>query len=350
MLNKKYNFFKKFSIEITSFEKNRISAYFEQEYKDYSNDTSLQSIGFIKIQKKVTIPIEASILINNQIFMYENTFYYKHEGHILSIVLYDESYEICTDKNFEGSLVFYMHEILMRLYASNFDIVFLHASAFYYKDNTYIVNAFGGTGKTNLVLDAIFTNGKYLADDLTAIDKSSNIYPYTKRINLLDYNFEYKKELIKIANKNKLADVALKNIRKSKKDSIIYKQFLSKIEWRLKSYLNAKIGYEQISPCIYSDKYQTTKFIWLERSNEKSGFFNVDKEYLYARMKFCLDIENRSYFDVYGFLNLTFPLIGKLRKQQNDIVHHIIDNNYIIGLKKHEKDQYKLFELITQNI
>lgn len=331
-------------------ERNKIGEYFEQEYKDYINEEALETIGFINIDERITIPIEASVLINHQLFIYSNTFYYKHGGYTLSIVLKDNEYEIITDKRFDSSVIFYIHEILMRLYASNFEIVFLHASAFYYKNNTYVINAFGGTGKTNLILDAIFANGKYLADDLAAIDKEGNIYPYTKRINLLYYNFNYAKELMTIFNKKRLVDLAIKNIEQVKKNNILYIHFLSKIEWRLKKYLSVKVRYEQIYNTSYDKKYKATKFIWLERSRERSELFYADKAYVYSRMKFCLDIENRSYLDFYGFLNLSFSDIARLRNQQNEIVRSIVDSNEFLGFKKHDKDEGRLFKLITETI
>jgi hypothetical protein len=210
-----------------------------------------------------------------------------------------------------------------------------------------LINAFGGTGKTNLVLDAIFSDGTYLADDLCAIDQNSNIYPYTKSINLLDYNFDHNKELIQICNKNPVLYSILKLIKKLRKNTKFYTFLISKIEWRLKIYFNYKISAGKIKKQLYKNKYKVTKFIWLERNEGESKVFKIDEKILLSKMKFCLELENRSFLDFFGYLKLCYPNIELLKNTQNDIITNIIKSNKLVGFKKNEKDEQVLFKYIT---
>ena len=350
MIYKKFSFFNKFYIEIESDKSTNIIDYFDSEYKyNAVNETNeLPNISTVKIVEMIEIPMESTVLINNTLFFYKNKIYFNYNESILTIEMQDNMYKINTEINFDSFAVFYIQEILMRYYATKFNIVFLHASAFEYKGKCYVVNAFGGTGKTNLLLDVLEYNGIYLADDLTAIDKDGNVYPYQKRINLLYYNLDYKKNLLSILDRSSWILKAIDLIDNYDKSCFLYRFLLFRIERKLKKRLNIKADHKKIyeNTSKIDSLYKADHYIWLERTESETKYFSVDNKYVYERMKLCLDLENRNFLDFDGYLSLVYPLLSQFKNRQNEIVKHIVYTNKFTGLKKKTGDEKYLLDLI----
>ena len=350
---KKYNFFDKFSLEISYSNKNKIVNYFEAEYKYHKDNeklkTGLNLIGEIFIVKKVVIPKDATVLLNEKLYIHQESIFFKNSNNILKINIQDKSFLLEVEDKFDDFAIFYVSEILMRYYATSYNIVFIHASSFKYKDKSYIINSFGGTGKTNLLLDALTNNGIYLSDDLTAIDKNGNIYPYLKRINLLYYNFDYKNSLIEKLNLSINKMKIINFINKINKNSYLYKLIIFRIEWKLKNNLNVKTDYKLISGNeTLKSTYKCDKFIWLERTEHVTEKFSIDMDYIKDRMHLCLELENTSFLDFDRFFNLLSPKFYKLKQKQTDIINGLSQNNNFIPLKKKTNDELGLFNLIKK--
>ena len=352
MIRKKFSFFNKFYIELESYKPTAIIDYFDSEYKyNVTQDIKgLPNISRIKIVEKIEIPKEATILINNTLYFFNKKIYFQHDGNILIIQMKDDMYQITAEAYIDSFSVFYVHEILMRYYATNFNIVFLHASAFEYNKKCYVINAFGGTGKTNLLLDILEDGGGYIADDLTAVDQDGNVYPYKKRINILYYNFDYKKNLLPTLGKPSWILKGIDLINNSKKSSLLYRFLLFRIEWKLKKRLNMKVDYKKIYDNIskINLSYKADYFIWLERTDNKTNSFPVDNNYIYDRVTLCLDLENRNFLDFDAYLGLVFPLLSQFKNKQCEIIKNIVDTNHFIGLKKKTGDEKGLLDLIKK--
>ena len=351
-MNLIFNFFDAYSIKIYANGVQEISKYFSREYFDYKckNQKELPELGSIQIYKEIEVPKKSDVIIKNKLFFDNNKMYFKERGNVVCIEVRQSSYTISVECKFEPNIIFYIHEVLMRLYSTKYNLVFIHASAFLYKSQLFVINAFGGTGKTNLVLDAIEHNGQYFSDDLCVIDRNNNVYPYTKCINLLDYNFEHNPELVSLCGKSKFLFKTMKLLAKFNGHSPLYRYFIHKVEWRIKRYFCCKLQYEKIkSPQKMEVRKVVSRFIWLERTLGKSTTYSPQKQCVYSKMVHCLDLENRSYLDFYGYVKMCFPELSTLRKVQNEIIKDIVESNDILGFKKGSEREHNFFEYLKAN-
>lgn len=67
---------------------------------------------------------------------------------------------------------------------------FIHASAWQAGGRVTVVSAWGGTGKTNLMLAHLRAGAVYFGDDLVIVTREGHIVPFTRRINVFGYNAE----------------------------------------------------------------------------------------------------------------------------------------------------------------
>gem|GEM_PF-3572876 len=74
-----------------------------------------------------------------------------------------------------------------------------HCSAVSYKGNTIVFPAFGGTGKTGLMLEFMNAGANYIADDHLLLGKDGRCVFYPRHVHLLEYNFSMFPELFEVA-------------------------------------------------------------------------------------------------------------------------------------------------------
>lgn len=70
-----------------------------------------------------------------------------------------------------------------------------HCSAVTYNGNTIVFPAFGGAGKTGLMLEFMDAGANYIADDHLLLGKDGRCVLYPRHIHLLEYNFRMFPEL-----------------------------------------------------------------------------------------------------------------------------------------------------------
>jgi hypothetical protein len=74
-----------------------------------------------------------------------------------------------------------------------------HCSAVSYNGNTIVFPAFGGTGKTGLMLEFMNAGAKYIADDHLLLGQNGRCVFYPRHVHLLEYNFGMFPELFEMA-------------------------------------------------------------------------------------------------------------------------------------------------------
>ncbi|GEM_PF-4197504 len=349
MINEQFSFFGKFTIALHASVPSAILAYFKEEYTHhpYEAERILPRISLVEVVEKIVIPQDSSVLIDQTLYYQGESIYFVQEGFHLSIVMARDCYVLCVEEGFDPFTLFYLHEVLMRYYATAFGLLFLHASAFSYQGACYVINAFGGTGKTNLLLDILERGGEYLADDLTVVDQNGVIYPYRKRINLLYYNFHYKPLLLKKTRVSQWRLKLLMKIQASKHSAFLYRFLLFRIEWRLRRVIDQKVDYRLLYPsCSVAKLPDTTHFIWLERTEAKTGFFEVERGYLLPRLKLCLALENRTFLDFDGYFSLVSSDFSYYQKRQSKMIDALLVAYEFSGVKKQTGDEQGLFHLI----
>lgn len=70
------------------------------------------------------------------------------------------------------------------------DICFVHASAVAFDQTGILLPAWGGTGKTSLLVRFLEDGAQYLGDDLALLSKDGILYSYPTRIRMFYYNFD----------------------------------------------------------------------------------------------------------------------------------------------------------------
>ena len=347
-----FNFYNKFCFEVVSSVSNEIEKYFVDEMQYLQTDNSplkesLPRIGAVQIVDKINIPQDSSIYVFNSVYMAKDTLYFIYSSRLLTIEAAENCFIVTVEKDFYPLVAFYICEVLLRLYAVQYDIVFLHASAFKYKGKLFVINAFGGTGKTNLLLDVLEHGGIYLSDDIVAVDKANNLYPYKKRLNILYYNFLYKKDLLSKINISMYWLSLLEMLLKTE-GTFFYKHFrIYKCINRLQGKLSQHIDYKKVvSNDEQYNTYDIDYFIWMERTADQSKLFPVMPEYFSDRMNCCLGVENKHVGFWLDYLMIGNPFIQGFIFKQNKMIHDIASRNAIIGLKKKSGDDATVFTII----
>jgi hypothetical protein len=126
---------------------------------------------------------------NNLIYLYDR------EGNRVGFdyeTIFEKEVNIYVDEKFDCNKFFvYVLEpiIRMNLIANN-DIVMLHSSAVGTKEGVLVFPAWGGTGKTNLMLELLSEGYDFYGDDLVLINQKGQVFSYLKPLNLFDYNLK----------------------------------------------------------------------------------------------------------------------------------------------------------------
>ena len=344
-----YNFFNQIDVTI-SFSRNcNCVEYIHSEWESFLSDKKGKTIGEININKKIEIPKEASIIINEQLFFYDKASYLIIYGKVVRISVSEEAFRIDAPENIDSFFLFYVTELLLRKYSVQENVVFLHASSFSYNEENYVVNAFGGTGKTNLLLNVIKNGGIYYSDDLIPVTKNGMLFPYPKRLNLLYYNFTSNPYLFKLLSKGRYL-IWILNASEFLHKIPLYKNFLGyKIEERIKRYLYVKVNYKYLTSIKTSNSTQKIHhFIWLERTESITSEIDVSSEYFTERMNLCLSLEDRSFIDFDGYFSVIFPYYKELSKKQRKLISEIVENINIKGVTKKSSEDKEIFNFITK--
>lgn len=344
-----YKFSDKIKIVLESSDENDIVNYFNTEYIHHktSENDGISTVGIIRFRDKIDVPRVAVAILKNEVIVSSQSLYFIYEDRKACINVKPDHYEVIFENNFHPLIAFVLNEVLLRIIIVNYDLVLLHASSFKYKNQVFIINAFGGSGKTNLLLDVLEDNGIYLSDDLGFVDIMGNLYPYKKRINLLYYNFNYKKNVLKkIGGSNILLQIY--NILLRSSNTWYYKHLrLYKITGRLHNKLNIHVNYKDVTNNDDDlNCYKIDEFIWLELSARETSKFNINKEYFTIRMKKCLKIESRYLGPWYDLLEIVFPCIGELWKKQDEMIDNISNLFNITGINKKYGDEDGVFHIL----
>lgn len=348
MISYQFNIINQFSITIDTSEKCTIAEYFQKELKSNKTKKNLIHVGRVNVVEKISISDTASVIIDGILYFQNKRLIYIYYNRLVEIVLFERHFEVTVEREFDPFKAFYITEVLVRLFAPLEGIVFLHASAFIYSGKTFVINAFGGTGKTNLLLDVLEKSGSYLSDDLVGIDTRGNLYPYQKRINMLYYNFQYKPHLLQKVNRPRCLLIILELLNKWRRRGLIYRLIVDKLEWRIRSRLHTYCDVHDLGFSGHDKRIEIDKFIWLERSNKETKRFSVDREYFCSRMKLCLKLESSHGLDLAGFLRLSSPTVEMLLREHDRLIDAIGQKHEIIGIMKKTGDEKNLLKMLRE--
>lgn len=249
----------------------------------------------------------------------------------------EKSADVVFEETCDPFFVFNVVEILLRGVVVATGICFMHASGVRLNDQAYVFPGWGGTGKTNLLLQLLNKGAEYMADDLIIFDRDGSVYPYPKPLNLLDYNFRANSKILNpaAATKTRICNQVLQRIKPL--ESVVSRiPIIGKIFSKVCQHLAAG-GHEYVPvERIFGDK---------ARSNGRAAlqykiFFmlgmvgqGVRKNKMSAtdfakKMEPCLKWERMYYGDILTLYQFAFPdkktLVDSLFQNEQKIVEECV--------------------------
>lgn len=272
-------------------------------------------VGYIRGRENVLFSTELKELVKDWLYEDVQFLYVKYGNKYLRIFVDKDSFEIIYQHEFENKVVFHILELLVRLYAHKFGLDFFHASSFKYNNEVFMLNGFGGSGKTEIMIDFLLKGAGFISDDIVIVNECGKIFPYRVSIpvnwNCINETFTNR---VHIPQRIYRLASCCKN-----RNGRISRRIYSRLAYK---YILGYYNHTQITKEILDlTFYDIDKCIWLQEANF-AGTFNITEEQFFGYMNVCLENESRKYFDFEGFMKFKFPQlesfyleIHKLRKQ-----------------------------------
>lgn len=294
-----------------------VGQYIHSEYADFYTEGSCTKplIGHVKATDNVVPLIKLKELVKDWLYEDDKFIYVKYNNKYLRISANYKCFEIVYQHDFENNVVFYALELLIRLYAHKFGIDFFHASSFRYDDKVFMLNGFGGSGKTEIMIDFLLKGASFISDDIVIVNEHGEIFPYRVNIpvNWSCISDDFVNH-IKVPNYiYKIASYC--KARNGRVTRRLYGKLAQK--YLLGYYSHTQFTNERVDLIFYN----VDKCVWLQEANF-SGVFSLTEGQFFRYMNVCLINESRKYFDFDGFMRLKFPFLesfykalGALRQQ-----------------------------------
>ena len=243
--------------------------------------------------------------------------------------------------------IFYFVELFLRNLAPLSGISFLHASAFVVDETPVLIMAWGGTGKTSILLEMLKNGYDYLGDDLIPVTENGEVFPYTKRINLMHYNVKDNKNIISRVLTKKIIFFSyaldfFSLLERKSKSFRIFNYLSRKFRVYYSDKLNIKESHFDIFPgtskyAFSSLPLDSAKLYFIERSNLTSCHeVTLDKELeeIAKKMAVCLQWERQHFGDFMLATEFAFPSWAKHHKlyikNEEDVIQSFIMKSNII--------------------
>lgn len=341
-----YNIAGRFCFTVMSKTGGKFAAFLKGEYKDFILEGNCRTVPFAGTVKEMD-----SELFNGghrelvKDILYEDCryVYMKYNSKYVRINLTDEYFDICYQTGFECSVLFHLLEDILRLYAHRYGLDFFHASSFEYNEKVIMLNGFGGSGKTEIMIDFLLRGASFISDDLVLINEKSKIFPYRVTIPLrwsvVTPEFVVRKKVPKIIYKT------CKYCHE--KSGSITNRIYEKLVWR---HLIGDHSYKQLSDKESALQFYNVDYCyWLQESNV-DGAFNISRADFFRYMDLCLENESRKYLDIEGFLRLKFPIVTNLLKGRRHLREQICEELTPQGLTVKGQDYKQAIKYILDSI
>ena len=291
--------------------------YFEQQFsffkgKGLGNDCS----SILRVSQTEIRLTEDAIFFGN--YIADDNFLYIRNSRkgLLGFRLINHSEgEIIFNKVFSAHDIFAIAELLIRFLVLKKGVAFLHSSSFILGGNTFILPAWGGTGKTNSLLWMLSKGAKFMADDLSLVSNNGTVFPYPRPMNLLHYNLYMNQEILRshISLKTYLVLKIIKlfdrltELKPTLMMTRITKRFLQLLKDRTYLYLRpSSVFGEECNPEY--QEYANPKVVHISRTNRgKITVESITPNELSSKMKACHRVERLAFGDVFSAYQFAFP-------------------------------------------
>lgn len=350
-----------------------------EPYLSYFNN----EIGYFFTNAVATMPLIDVYFVNeikhsgplkyiNKNMVYDSTYLYyiDKNGNKLGFNIEPSRVEIVCQYGIDPLHCFYTVENMLLNLMTQRGAIFMHSSGVVHNGVSIMFPAWGGTGKTNLLIQFLLDGADFISDDLVLIDEQGMFYPYPKPINLLYYNFdEYKNILLdKAASKIKRVYRYLCVTRKV--NAIIKKllhndsfpvRFGDFISMRFAGQCNEHIHTNRLFPNSNISNPKSMKFVFFfTRTTGKSFKIEpIEADILANKMSFCLRWERNYYDDQFLSYLFAYPekevLVNKILHDEREISKKFFDCaehtfSATVGLDLSPKEICsKIKDFITEN-
>lgn len=322
----------KFSILVDCPVSDSVGKYIDKQFKDYRfSFPKYPVLCSLYAVSENNIDYQSRELVKDWFYETSDSLLLKFNSQYLHIRLNSETFEIYYPYYFENVVVFHTLEVLVRLYCHKYGIDFFHASSFEYNDTIFMLNGFGGSGKTEIMLDFLLRDASFISDDLLIINENAEIYPYTVEIPIA-----WRSVTPELADKNGISR-RLYDICKYcfKKNGRITRRLFGRLAGK---YFTRNYYYRELTPKETDFRYFSIDHcVWLQEANF-SGPFSFSPDNLYEYMDLCLTNESRKYFDLEGFILLKYPFVKRFISKRQALRKEICSKLPITGLAVKERD------------
>lgn len=282
-------------------------------------------------------------LVKDRLYEDNNYLYIRNDNKYIRINITNDYFELNYESDYDGEFLFHIIEVLIRIFSHKAGIDYFHASSFIFKNKVYMLNGFGGSGKTEIMINFLLRGASFISDDLVIINEHGAIYPYRVTIPLRwsAINEEFVNQL-KIPK-------AIYRICKFCKEhnNTISRRIYEKLVWR---YLIGNYSYSEISSLNSNLKFYNVDYcFWLQDSNHEGSFAFSNIDY-YNYMNLCLENESRKYFDLEGFLKLKFPIIETFNNARSFLRQRICGKLSVSGFAIKQRNYIAATDYITYKI
>lgn len=339
MTSVRYDIAERFSISVSYETATAVTHEFERQYQFLRHDESrLPVVGRLSQRDSLRLPSGALELVKDFLFEDSDSLYVVRGG-IFRIVAHEDAFEIEFTAQSYAGMVFHVMEVLVRFYAPLHDFLFVHASAFIRDGRVTVLNAFGGAGKTEVMLKALLSGAQFLADDLCIINKVGQVYPYPVTIPLRIHHYDASL-LAQLRVPRRTYDLALWCMKRN-----------GRLTRRIYNWLNLRFFVRNLPYTAFTDQptplhsYTIDHFFWLQ-SSDATQLSDVTPDAFCRRMAVCLDNESRKYFDCDGFLRYKFPHLIIYKERHDALLRHIVSQLPLQALTVSGRDFDALAALI----
>jgi len=248
---------------------------------------------------KLEIGPEAIFMDEGSYYACDGTYYEIAPYYSFSASFKSDRMTLVIESSSKNGLSFHIIMIFVRLFS---DLLFLHGAAAKIDGKSVIFPAWGGAGKTNLLLALLNRGSRYIADDVVVVEPvSNNVLPFQKTLNLLHYNFFDNRDLLCHLDLKRRSIFYLWILLKR----VCAKPFFTKLpiisqlaaytEKVLRNRIGCQLEAHFVSKGPGLDKPDNVeKVFYLKRVNEDSVSIKTDsfqRDDFVQKMKICLDRE-----------------------------------------------------------
>lgn len=301
-------------------------------------------IGKIFFSKvRLSLPNDAILLLDKRLYYNEDAVFVLSGKSCHECRLEARQFLITVDSNSDISVVVDLLQALLNYYMPLFGMTFLHTAAFRINEKVCAIHAFGGSGKTETMLQALYDGAEFISDDLAIFNEKGEIYPYLRKISLHGYKFS-DEELNRFGlNKYHYRRLNWLERHPNRITNYLFQR------WRWEFHI--KLDYKTITGKKIELKfYDVDNHYWLD-SNGTTEISDMDKVLFVKKMEFCMQNEFCGYINYCGYFSTIIPFWQDMVTKYDELLERILGS--IDNLKNaqiHNEEYIKMKNIIYQNI